>query len=267
MLLLCGNALIALGQDTIRMKDGRMTLAKISIVGTNDITYKLFNDQNGPTFITLKNEIDKIVLQSGTIINTQELNRSTTRKTISSAIYVLDLKKNAFKWEILSLATNDICFGYERSIIRNQSVEFKIAYIGIGERSYSSNNTFENTKGYFLKLGYKLVFPKSGDKNSMIGSYIKPEICYTQFRENFVNYKSKYAMLNFGVQSVLGSTFILEFYGGIGVAYNESDQNVSLLYPNYYDTYRSYYYSNVSEGGLNQYNTSLSGGMVLSYHF
>ena len=268
ILLFISNAIPTLAQDTIRTKDGRLSIAKITIVGTDDVTYKLFNDQNGPTFITRKKDINQIVLQSGTVLGYEELNRRSTRHALPTSIVKLDSKKNALKWEVLSVATNDICFGYERSLNHNQSIELKVAYIGLGDKTYGSNYLYDKASGYFVKLGYKFINTKSGDKNSMIGSYIKPEICYTEFNENFINYKSKYAMLNFGVQSILSSSFILEFYAGIGISYNESDQITNFLYPNYFDIARSYYYSNSSiEGTINKYSTCLSGGMVLSYHF
>ena len=96
-------------QDTIIMKNGERYIAKTLTIEPYKITYKLFSDQNGPTLIIRRIYVDQIILQSGTLVFSS---RPARIRQYSKMILNLDKKKNAFKWEVLSLTTNDLCFGY-----------------------------------------------------------------------------------------------------------------------------------------------------------
>ena len=57
----------AFSQDSIFMKDKSCVLAKVTEILPEYVKYKKFNNLDGPTYSTLKVEIDKIVYQNGTV--------------------------------------------------------------------------------------------------------------------------------------------------------------------------------------------------------
>lgn len=255
-------------QDTIMMKNGERYIAKILTIEQYKITYKLFADQNGPTFIVRRIYIDQIILPSGILIDSKNKS-SSSNHTVT--INKIDNKKNALKWEALALSTNDLCFGYERHLAKNFSGEIKIALIGVGNYNVEG---YSLASGYFVKLGCKFINPRSGNPNSNYGVYLKPEVCYTQFtidNSNYkVDYRSTYGMINLGIMIGTFGNFAVELYGGIGIAYNQFPQSSKVN--NYLygvDNSRSYFYSNVAVGNIraNTASTVYAGGLVLAYHF
>jgi hypothetical protein len=68
-LFLCLTLFCGLGyaQDIIVTKDSKRIEAKILEVNINDIKYKNFNNQNGPTYTILKSEIASIIYENGTV--------------------------------------------------------------------------------------------------------------------------------------------------------------------------------------------------------
>lgn len=252
----------AFSQDTLHLKNGEVYITKVIVVGTEEISYKLFNEQNGPTYELKKNKIMYIALSSGTILNFSSTSVES-KKQMAELGEKVSNKKNAFKWELLAPLTNDLCFGYERYITNNQSIEVKAAVIGVGNDRVE--DSFESS-GYFVKLGYKFVNSKNPLNKSMYGSYVKPEVSYSEFSVNSQNFKSKYFAVNFGLQSVLMSYVVIEIYGGVGLAYNEvPDQTI--FSPYYYNFERDYFYSNTSLANSRGYASCFTGGLILSYHF
>ena len=254
----------AKAQDTLQLKNGAVYITEIKIVGSEEVNYKLFNDPTGPTFILNKKNIYRIILHSGTELNFSGSNNFQS-KTFIDKRKPFENKKNALKWEMLSLISNDLCFGYERYIGNKQSIELKVASIGIGN---SDIEDFHNAKGYFVKLGYKFIQPFNGNKNTLLGSYVKPEISYAEFKTDSYTFISKYAMINFGVETPLFGSLLLDIYGGIGVARNEYPRLINNTYNNFFYNYqRSYFYSNASLESYDKYTSCVSGGFVLSFCF
>ena len=260
-------------QDTIIMKNGERYIAKTLTIEQYRITYKLFSDQNGPTLTIRRIYVDQIILQSGTLVFSS---RQTRIREYSKAIENFDTKKNAFKWEVLSLTTNDLCFGYERHLANYFSAEIKLALIGIGNQSIE-DYSLGNITGYFIKLGGKFINPRSNNPNSNYGIYLKPEICYTQFTYDHsdykVDYRSKYGMVNFGFMVAAIQNFGIEMYGGVGIAYSQFQPftiiNNPYGYPYSIDNSRVYFYSHISQNSItgNSYYTVYSGGLILAYYF
>src|SRR5271166_2317949 len=59
------TALSAYAQDKIYKKDGNEIDAKVKSVGEKTVTYKRFDNQDGPEYSILKKDITKIVYQNG----------------------------------------------------------------------------------------------------------------------------------------------------------------------------------------------------------
>lgn len=66
LFLLAGLFASAAAQDIIRTKDGRTIEAKIVSVNDASLTYKRFNNPNGPTFSMALNQIESIQYENGT---------------------------------------------------------------------------------------------------------------------------------------------------------------------------------------------------------
>lgn len=64
-LLLLSAASALFGQDIITKKDGTDIQARISEVGVNDVKYKKFNNQDGPSYTIAKSDILMITYENG----------------------------------------------------------------------------------------------------------------------------------------------------------------------------------------------------------
>lgn len=251
-------------QDTLYLKSGEVYITKLSFVGDDAVMYKLLNNPDGPSFEIKKSKISYIALSTGTVLNfsskTIEYNKIRTEQTLS-----VSTKKNALKWEVFSLLTNDLCFGYERYISNNQSIELKVATIGIGNDQVEE---YYDASGFFVKLGYKFIDSKTSSAKTMVGPYIKPEISYSEFKIYDQKFSSKYLAVNYGLQSLLMGQVVIEIYGGVGIAYNEAPA-ITISGPYYfsYNFDRDYFYSNTSLSNSKGYASCFTGGLVLSVHF
>ena len=63
LLLLCSASVSA--QDVIVKKDGSTILSKVIEIGTSEIKYKKYSNQNGPTYTITKSEIQAINYENG----------------------------------------------------------------------------------------------------------------------------------------------------------------------------------------------------------
>ncbi|MFI5196768.1 MAG: hypothetical protein ACHQD8_06740 [Chitinophagales bacterium] len=75
-------SIAAYPQDKIYKKDGDAINAKVKTIGSNTITYKRFDNQDGPEYTILKKEVTKIVYQNGT---TDSFEGTDTKETAKGA--------------------------------------------------------------------------------------------------------------------------------------------------------------------------------------
>ena len=213
-------------QDIIRTKTDTIQ-AKVLEIGIDEIKYKDYNYQNGPVIVISKNDVREIIYENGAkfLISPDEYD-------ISKAIDVRS-KKHAVKFELFSPVTNDIAFGYERSLKVGTNIEFKLGIIGPG-----TQDNYENASGAFLKAGVKFLtsphYTIRGAKyvHALKGWYIKPELIFNTFKSDYVNYTWTFPNpvyiiekvqqsnigfnINFGNQHILGNILTLDYYFGIG---------------------------------------------------
>ena len=245
------------------MRSGEIIIGKIITVGDVEISYNLPNDPTGPTFIIRKSKVLYIFLQSGDIINYSNQSRVLTAQR-AAQLAKLNRYRNCIKWEVLSSLTNDICFGYERFLFRNRSIEFKAAYIGAGNEDVEGRYF---SKGFFLKLGYKFIEPNTKSVASIFGSYLKPEIGYSKFVLDQIHFSSEYLMLNYGKTLVIGRA-VVEIYGGMGLAHNNYPTEQFVNGIQYIRINRRYFYSHSVLGGSKPgFSACVSGGLILSFLF
>ena len=245
-ILICAKAF---AQDKIYKKNGDVINVKVLEVGESEIKYKLFNDSVGPIYSVDKDRLKKTVYENGR----EELYKSSLKDV---SLYE-DQAKNAIKINFLAPLLGYSQFSFERSLKPGRSYELTLGIIGLGKRqeardyySYSengngtSNSYYRGAAGVFVGAGYKFLtlpnFIRNGDKYSHIlqGWYAKPEIMLGTYSQNNndrqISKKETVAMgsfiINVGKQWVLGESFLIDLYTGLGYALD--NQNESYNYYN-----------------------------------
>ena len=235
-------SLQALAQDKIYKKNGDVVEAKVIEIGETEIKYKIFTDQEGPTYSVDKDRLKKIIYQTG--------REETFVNSLRDTSLYQDQAKNAVKLNFLAPLLGYTQLNFEHNIKPGRSFEVALGIIGLGKRQKirdynynSSTNSYSNTERYrgaagaFIGAGYKFIklpnFVRSGDKyfHVMQGAYAKPEIIVGLYSQN--NFRSSQGdqlsndkesvafgafIINLGKQWVLGDAFLIDVYGGLGYA-------------------------------------------------
>ena len=99
--ILTATTLWLSAQDVIVMRDSRRISAIVTEVNVNDIKYKLFSNQDGPTYTLLKNDIASILYQNGDEETFARVS-SPSRTNASDEIYQSPLKeqKDYSPWHV-----------------------------------------------------------------------------------------------------------------------------------------------------------------------
>jgi hypothetical protein len=260
-------------QDFIRTKKDTIQ-AKVLEIGLDEIKYKDFNNLEGPVIVIAKTDVLEITYENG--IKTRispdpyDVNQEVTIRH----------KTHSIKFEFFSPLTNDIAFGYESMLKVGTNLEVKIAVIGPG---LAQNN--ENASGFFFKGGVKFLkrptFIQNGVKYShgLNGAYIKPELIFNTFSADrnyysgypyYVYQKANVSFTNicmdicFGKQYILGDSFTLDYYVGVGYGLHMSSYKSQSIY-NYTDDGEDYQYSHLYFG--KNFPFILTGGMTIGVLF
>lgn len=226
-------------QDKIYKKDGEIIEAKVIEIGSDELKYKLFRDQEGPTYALDKDRILKVIYQNG--------RTETYQGNLKDPALYADQAKNAIKVNFLSPLLGFTQLNFERNLRPGRGYEISLGIIGLGKRqemdtyngspeSYTTT-TYREARGLFLGAGYKFSkvpdFVQRGAKYSHVlqGSYIKPELSLGAYNQN--HYVSNNAgtvvmdrqnlvfgglLINLGKQWVFGEAFLVDIYGGVGYA-------------------------------------------------
>lgn len=251
----------ASAQDKIYKKGGEIIDAKISEVGTNEIKYKVFEDDDGPLYTLEKDRILKVVYENGRT----ELYQNSLK---DPEVYA-DQAKNAFKVNFLAPLLGYTQLNFEHNTRPGRSYELSLGIIGLGKRQQDSGySTFDpntNTttfhyreaRGLFVSGGYKFAkmpdYLNSGLKYShvMQGFYAKPEISFGIYGHNHFNFTGNAnattstrktvvfsgLLVNIGKQWVLGDIFLIDLYGGLGYAIDNNKRLQQQGDAYYYEDY------------------------------
>ena len=133
-------------QDKIYKRNGEVVSAKIKNVGIKTITYVRFDNQSGPEYTIIKNEVDKIVYQNGSedVFESLRPVRPSRHHHMDSSdapdgkmIY----KQNLLCLAPVQLTENGLGFGlsYERSLDKKGIVAF---YIPVALTFNLNNGTY-----------------------------------------------------------------------------------------------------------------------------
>ena len=217
--------LASFAQDKIYKKNKDVILCVLTEIGDEEVKYKL-DDNPNLVYVISVDRIERIVLSSGKEI--------TYENSFDDSEFYVDQKKNAFKIGLFSHLTGALTVGYERSLKPGQSVEASLALIGLG-----IDVTGNRARGATLKAGYKFIstpdFRLKGMRYSHVlkGGYIKPEIAFSAYQEDFYDYNpfgpydvsrknvvSTAFLLNFGKQMIMGDIFLVDIYAGVGFGFD-----------------------------------------------
>lgn len=257
LLFVLGLAATARSQDKIHKKGGEIIEAKVTEVGTDEIKYRVFSDQSGPMYSLDKDRIIKVVYQNGRV--------ETYQSNLKDPKLYEDQAKSAVKVNFLAPLLGYTQLNFEHSLRPGRAYELSLGLIGLGKRqelwalSFSSTQTTEITyrkaSGAFLAGGYKLSklpdFVNKGAKYSHVlqGTYIKPELSFGVYDQNFVrSYQANTPVINretivfggllvnLGKQWVLGELLLVDLFGGVGYALdnrNRTRGNSEFYYDNF----------------------------------
>lgn len=259
-------------QDTLKLKSGEVYIVKILLVAVKEINYKLTNELEGPHYSVKKNKVSKIILQSGTIIEIADQRKiSKYRSERDKDFIAFENKLNKIKWEALTLLTNDFCIGYERGIDVKNSIEIKVSKIGLG---FEAIDDEDQGKGYYVKLGLKVISTPYSTQKLILGNYIKPEIGYSSFIVRNYKYTSTTFMTVFGIEAPLTGSLYLDVSCGLGAAINKRSPlkasgptGSSSGSAGYYTSNRLYNYSNLALSSTGNFNVCVSAAFTLGFAF
>lgn len=228
ILILCCLTRISLAQDLIYKKDKSVLMVKIISINAENITYRDFNNPNGPTLNIFKSEVIKVKTESGKEIMMDGGNSSSGKMGSGG--------KHAIKIDVFSMAYSKFVIGYEQSIKPTMTWELQLGQIGVG----SKDEDITKLSGTFLRFGIKYKrspeYYSLRSKSSPLlkGAYIKPELVlgkFTEERKEYDWYSSPWydpytytkrdisficLMFNVGKQWTIDDYIAIDYYIGAG---------------------------------------------------
>jgi len=236
LFLICNSAI---AQDLIVKKNNDLIKCKIREIGLDEVKYNLSEYPADVLFSADKDDIAKIVFESG-----QEMEFKTA---MTDPERYSDNRKNVLKIEFLSPLTGNTTFAWEKSLRPARSIESTIGIIGLG-----IDNDDRNAGGVFAKFGYKFIkdpdFYLRGMRYAHIlkGSYIKPEIAFSTFRYDRYAWRDYYnnvsaekertgvvsgtVQLVLGKQWIIDNVFAVDIYAGTGYGFSTGDDYTTYQY-------------------------------------
>ena len=234
-------------QDKIYRNNGKIIEAKVIEIGSSEIKYKEFNNQDGPVYVLETDRIKKIVYQNGKV--------ETFEDNLKDPERYAGQRNKAIKLNFLSALYGYTEIGFEKSKGVGKSYEFSLGIIGAGKSlqlDYYYGQIGEVKRspfGAFISGGYKfgklpdfILFGKSKASHLMQGTYVKPIAYIGHYKENQIVYKSNNTyevgkqdvsfgalQLEIGRQWVLGDKLLLDFYEGIGYGFDNETTNLNLI--------------------------------------
>lgn len=228
-------------QDKIYKKGGEIVEVRIIEVGTDEIKYRVFNDQSGPMYSLDKDRIIKVIYENGRV--------ETYYNNLKDPKLYDDQAKDAIKINFLAPLLGYTQVNYEHNLRPGRGYELSLGIIGLGKRqdiasfydgaTDRTTTTYREASGVFLGGGYKFSkmpdFVSKGAKYSHVlqGSYVKPELLIGVYKHNNIqsfpgggspprvsreSISFGGLLVNLGKQWVLGDLLLIDVYGGLGYA-------------------------------------------------
>jgi hypothetical protein len=260
-------------QDKIYRKNGQVLKVKILEVGTSDIKYKLFGDNEGPVYVLEKDRIKKIEYENGKV-------EKPTIDLKDPEQYADQLHKD-IKIDFLGPLLGYSQITFEKSTGVGKSYELTLGIIGAGKNQvldYYDNTLTVHKKNQFgiaVGAGYKFsklpdfLFGRTRFTHLMQGAYAKPILYLGNYSENRIAYKGtgtqyQYVIdrqnimfgalqVELGKQWVFGDKFLIDIYWGLGYGVDNKKGD-------------GYYYDDNS-AAYNYINARLGSGLAFSTTF
>lgn len=239
------TAIAVSAQDKIYKKDGEVLSVKILEIGLDEIKYKIWDNQEGPTYSIDKELIKKVVYNNGRT----EVYQSNLK---DPALYA-DQRNMAIKLDFIKPLLGYTAITFEKSVKLGQSFEVELDIIGAGKNfeinyyDYDPSGNYQtyrrNARGVGAGFGYKFIktpnYVTRGIKfgHIMQGSYIKPTVYVGNYTHNFVDYKTNQTtveeenvtygavMIEFGKQWTFSDRMVLDLYFGLGYAFDNAGKD------------------------------------------
>lgn len=270
LLLLFAGPLFA--QDTLKTTKGDLVV-KVVEVGLDEIKYHIWNLDNSPVIVIEKRDVKEIVFSNG---DRMKLEPDPMR--VENIHHIAADKKSILKIEFLGPLNGDLAVGYERVIRPGLNLEAKVGIIGVGV-----DDNANDAAGAFIKFGPKLWSGRDyytrGMKMShpLRGSYVRPEIIFSQFsidRELYkvvgaapeikrYNYSNVALNICFGKQVLYSNILSIDWYLGLGygMQFSNAPEENALFYGWEDVSFIPYAYSHFFMG--RNFPLTLSGGLTI----
>ena len=261
------------------MKKGKIIQCKITEIHIDEITYRDYDNLEGPNIIIRKADVNKIHYQNGKVVNLASEEAEVKKET------EIINKNQSVKFIILSPLFENLGFVYERKLKMGLNLEMKAGYIGIGNNISNLLGNKNNT-GAFICGGVKLILgQKSHDYyidgvkflHPLKGRYIKPELIFSTIKYTQVDYSynsvtevtyrnNLYGItIIFGKQYFFGKSITFDPYFGVGFGYI-STKKISGTTP-YFEYTADLYNFGGAIMLMNEIPVLVTGGFTLGYIF
>lgn len=229
-----------LAQDTLYKRNQEILIVKISEIGLDEVKYKLWGYESGPTISVAKDNLLKVVFANGV---TQYFSSDLENPENYAA-----QRKNAVKIDFISPLRNNLSLIYERSLKPGRSIEANIGVIGVG----IGTGDWDNSSGAFFRVGYKFI--KSPDyymrgmryAHILKGGYVRPDVIFGSYSTdqtidnsywnpnppyNYISLLSSQKekitfgalQITLGKQWIYDDVFLIDIFAGLGYCLSESD--------------------------------------------
>lgn len=159
------STLSTVAQDVIYLTDGTKVDGKISLVGTDHVTYKKADNPTGPDHQLQRKEVLMIVYENGTH---EVINKSGTSSGTGIRLFTNDIDttfgRHMVSWEFMDLMLVNISISYEY-FVKSGKLGVRVPLsIGLDESAYTYGNMPEviGTRGRIFASGVDLNYYPTG---------------------------------------------------------------------------------------------------------
>ncbi|MDB5211531.1 MAG: hypothetical protein JWQ30_2358, partial [Sediminibacterium sp.] len=229
-------------QDKILRKNGQKLTVKVIEVGSTDIKYKTLDDPDGPVYVLERDRISKIEFANGKV--------EKFMIDLKDPELYKDQRAKALKINFMAPLIGYSEFSYEKNVGVGKSYELSFGIIGLGKSSQidwyynGAQETKKNQFGFFAGGGFKFnklpdfIFGRQRQTHLMQGGYAKPLVYLGNYSENMRISKNNIMSvekrnisfgaieIEFGQQWVMGNALLIDFYWGLGYAFDNKDNGL-----------------------------------------
>lgn len=263
ILLLSCQGRISFAQDRIVKISNDTVLVKIVGITVDKIRFRPPGMKSGPISEIQKNQVKEIIYEDGSrmtiVFNLRE----------ASMEYMVPKHFHIIKFDFASPFLNHYTLGFEYNIKTGTNLEVKGGWIGPG-----LSKDLTPASGFLVKAGVKFVKTTRsiiyGRKflHPMKGNYLKPELIFSRFTLDedslTIDYQDYALGLMFGRQFMLDKSVSLEYFGGFGVGYQQTNYQKSSD-KDRKETDFNYAYSHLFLG--KNFPLILTGGLTIGFMF